>query len=224
MKRFLIFLVLAAMLLGAASGDLYPGKINTGAKVQTNAGAATNGEGLIAIETIAATETSDDDQCWTGIPANNTTNFLLRSSTPKGTPLFLAQPDVPRNIICTPSGSATGQVKITGTDIASAAITENLTLNGAGVVSGLKAFKTVTRLDGSFTQETARTLKIGTGNVLGLNTKLGFNSVLYSLVNGALEGTPATVTTSATVLSLNTIDTNSAPGGYVTKAYFVVTA
>lgn len=229
MRKLLILLVLLAILTSSAlaASGWYPMKINTGTELQTDVGSARNAEALVAIQTVPAAESSDDDQIFnTTGGALNTTTKLIITSTGAYSGYFLAQPDVPRNIIGTVNASTNLSVKITGTDISGAAITENLTWSAAtGVKASTKAFKTVTRVDATLTAgETPKTLKLGTGNLLGLNTKLAFNSVLYSLVNGALEGTAAAVTTNATVLSLNTIDTNSAPGGYVTKVYYLVTA
>jgi hypothetical protein len=227
MRKLLIFLALLAILTSSASAasGWYPQKINTGTELQTDVGSARNGEALIAVQTIPAAETSDIDQIKAASmnSFNSTTHFLMRN-TGVGSSGFLAQPDVPRNIIGTMNTSTTGSLKLTGTDISGAVITENLTWAGeTGAKSSTKAFKTITRVDGTCTTNTAQ-FTLGTGNLLGLNTKLVFNSVLYSLVNGALEGTAAAVTTNSAVLSLNTIDTNSAPGGYVTKVYYAVTA
>jgi len=209
---------------GHMGGDKFPGPVTAfglGATYSpTDVSGTYNGYGQVAIQTIAAAETSDDDQCWTAVPCNNTTNILLTSTS--GTPAFLAQPDVPRNIIVTPSGSATGWLLVTGTDIAGDAITSNLTFAGASVVAGTKAFKTVTRINGHFTQETARTLKVGTGDVLGLNVKLSYNTVLFDFVGATRDTTAPTVAVSSSVLASNTIDTYTAPGGAVTKVWMVI--
>ena len=196
MKILSILLVLM-FLTGASMAQWYPGGNS------------------VRMSTIASAESSDDDQLATATPANNTTHILMTSG-------FLAQPDVPRNLIVTPSGSATGSLKFTGTDIGDDAITENLTFTTTGVVAGAKAFKTVTRIDGTFSQGTARTLKIGTGNLLGMNIRLATNTVFIAALNSVREATAPAVTVSSTVLSLNTIDTDSAPGGYVTKYWYVI--
>lgn len=180
--------------------------------VPTGVSGSTNSVDMVQVQTIgtttAAPEASDDDQLFAAVPANNTTHILVRSSG-VGSSSFLAQPDFPRNIIVTPSGSATGSLKITGTDISGAAITSNLTFTTTGAVSGLAAFATVTRIDGTFTQAAARTLKIGTGDVLGLNQKLATNTVVLAALNAVREATAPTVTVSSTTLSLNTIDLQS---------------
>lgn len=51
----------------------------------------------------------------------------------------------------------------------------------------------------------------GSGNPL--------NPVVYCSVNGAREATAPAVTMSSTVLAQNTIDTDTAPGGHVTKVW-----
>jgi hypothetical protein len=181
--------------------------------VPTNVSGSTNSVELAQVQTIGTTttapEASDDDQLFAAVPANNTTHILVTSSGVHSS-TFLAGPDFARNIIVTPSGSATGSLKLTGTDIAGTVITSNLTFSGAGVVAGLAAFKTVTRVDGTFTQTTPRTLKIGTGDVLGLNSVLTTNTVTMAALNGVREATAPTVTVSSTTLSLNTIDLQSA--------------
>jgi hypothetical protein len=234
MKKLILFSLIILILLGEAMAIPSAAPAYTGAgrgvharllwvdNVATDAGSALNGFGQIAIQTIAAAESSDDDQCWTGIPCNNTTTTRLSLTSTAGTPSFLAQPDVPRTIILTPSGSIDGVVKITGTNIASASQTENYTLNSGSVVAGTKAFKTVTKIEGYFTSSTARTLKVGTGDLLGLNEKLATNTVLFCALGNTREGTAPTVTVSSTELGLNTIDTNTAPGGAVTKVWMVV--
>jgi hypothetical protein len=225
MRKLPIFLALLVILAASASAESgwYPLKINTGTELQTDVGSARNAEALVAIQTIPAAESGDDDQIKAAKvnEFNATTKFVLTIANGN----FLAQPDVPRNIIVTMNATATVAMMINGTDISGAAISENLTWAAeSGAKASTKAFKTVTRIDATSSVTTVQG-KIGTGDLLGLNTKLAFDDpVLFTLVNGAKEGTAPAVTTSSTVLSLNTIDTNSAPGGYVTKVYYLVTA
>ncbi len=192
--------------------------------VKSDTGTA-NRLGWVAIQTIAAAESSDDDQIFntTGGALNTTTNLII-NSTGTNSAYFLAQPDVPRNIIGTVNASTNLSVKITGADIANATITENLTWAAAsGVKASTKAFRTVTRVDATLSAgETAKTLKLGTGNLLGLNSKLSRNTVLAEFVNGVRETAAGSVTTNSTVLSLNTIDTYTAPGGHATVVYYIV--
>lgn len=216
MKKFILFLIVL-LLTGMASANFYPGKVDT------NVPGAKNGMGTISIQNIgsgtAGPEPSDDDQMMAAKSLVNSSPVLVLAAN------MTAQPDYPRNLIVTPSGSCTGSMKFTGTDISGASITENLTFSGASIVASTKAFKSVSRIDGWFTQDATRTAKIGTGDKLGLNTKLSFNSVLYTLLNGVLESVAATVTTDSSVLSKNTADLNSAlVNGSPVKVYYVIPA
>lgn len=217
--------MLAMPLAMAAESGWYPTKINTGAQIATNAGSARNLLSLVGIQTIAAAESADTDQIAIAHvnEFNSTTKFILKSSG-TGSSWYLAQPDVPRNIIVTMNTSTTCAMKLTGTDIAGVAQTENLTWSAeTGSKASTKAFKTVTRIDAYTSTNTAQGV-IGTGDLLGLNTKLPYNTVLFCTLNNVREGTAPAVTTSSTTLGLNTIDTNSAPGGYVTLVYYAVPA
>jgi len=219
MRKPLIIFVVAMVLVGStmAQGSWYPKRTGT-TPIASDTGS--NLEGFIAIQTIPVAETSDDDQIMAAYinAFNNTTKFVLLSNSSQ----FLAQPDVSRNIIVTMNTSTTCALKLTGTDISGAAITENLTWTAeTGVKASTKAFKTVTRIDATTTTNTAQA-KIGTGDLLGLNSKLATNTVLLAALNDTKEATAPAVTVNSTVLSLNTIDTNTAPGGKVTKVWYIV--
>lgn len=216
MKKVLTFLLLAVIMgLAAGQGSWYPQAVG-GKPIQSDGG-GTNYAYAIALQTIPVAETSDDDQLFAATTGhcNQTTN--VNKST------FLAQPDVPRNIIATFNASTSGSIKITGTDISGAVITENLTISSATTGASTKAFKTVTRINADLTTgETNKTLKMGTGDLLGLNSKLATNTVLLAALNDTKEATAPAVTVNSTVLSLNTIDTSTAPGGKVTKIWYIV--
>lgn len=226
MRKLLIIFSLIA-LISIASCGWYPEQIGVGKTIATDTPGATNSVGYVAVQTVAAAESSDDDQIFntTGGKLNTTTKLII-TSTGTYSGYFIAQPDVPRNIIGTVNASTNLSVKITGTDIAGAAITENLTWASAtGVKASTKAFKTVTRIDATLsTGETAKTLKLGTGDLLGLNTKLSKNTVLFDFVGSTRDTTAPAVTVNSTVLSLNTIDTYTAPGGAITKIWYAVDA
>ena len=217
LRSIAIIMMLLVLVGGAmAQGSYYPQQIGTGKTVKSYGG--TNYAMVPALQIIPAAESSDDDQLFAATTGhcNQSTNILKTT--------FLAQPDVPRNLIATYNASTSGSIKITGTDISDAAITENLTISSASSAASTKAFKTVTRIDADLTTgETNKTLKMGTGNLMGLNEKLGtYDNVVSTFVNGVIEGTAAAVTKNSTVVSLNTVDTNSAPGGYVTLVYYML--
>lgn len=224
MRKLLTFLVLFSLVaLAAGQGSYYPQQIGTGKTIKSYSG--TNYALVPAVQTISAAESSDDDQLLnaTGGALNQTTNLII-TSTGTYSAYFIAQPDIPRNIIATFNASTSGSVKLTGTDISGAVITENLTISSASSGASTKAFKTVTRIDADLTTgQTAKTVKVGTGNLLGLNEYLGtYDQVSDTYVNGIIESTAAAVTKNSTVLSLNTVDTASAPGGYVTLVYYAL--
>jgi hypothetical protein len=212
---------------GHYGGDAFKGPVVApmfyATTTPTDSGSTVNGWGQIGIQTIAAAESTDTDQLKAAAvnEFNSTTHFVLTSSGASSS-AFLAQPDVPRNIIGTMNTSTTGSLKLTGTDISGAVITENLTWAGeTGAKASTKAFKTITRVDGTCTTNTAQFL-LGTGDLLGLNIKSATNPVLYCALDDTREGTAPAVTVSSTVLSLNTIDTSGAPAGKVTKVWMVV--
>lgn len=75
--------------------------------------------------------------------------------------------DVPRNIIITSAGNDSAKTfTITGTDEYGKTVRENITGANAGIANGKKAFKTVTVV--AIDSNSASTVKVGTGDVLGL--------------------------------------------------------
>jgi hypothetical protein len=220
MRKCLILFTICLLLAAMASADWYPKKIDQGTLLQTDT-EANNIEGLVSIQTIPAAETSDVDQICNDVSLNSTTKLLI-NSTGVGSSNFLADPDVPRCIIVTPSDVVTTAIKFTGLDISGAVITENLTFSASSTAqTTTKAFKNVTRIDAT-TTGTTRTADIGVSDKLGLNTKLATNTVLLAALDNTKEGTAPAVTVSSTVLAQNTIDTSCAPAGKVTKVWFVV--
>ena len=208
--KFLItlFAVMIAAIMGlaAAQGSWYPGA--TGDLLR----------GYIGYQDITA-ESSDTDQWGNDILLNLTLNPIVTSSGTYDT-YFLAQPDVPRAMIVTANTSITGTFKFTGTDIDDQAITENITISATTTGTTTKAFKTVTRVDADLTATASfAQFDVGTADLLGLDTKMDGNNVIFVKVNKAYETTRPSVTYNSTVKSLNTIDTNTAPGGYVTEVF-----
>ena len=221
--RFIPIFLALFLITGAALAASAPLNKDVNTPIKTDTGTA-NRLGWVSIQTIASAESSDDDQLLntTGGALNQTTNLIV-TSTGAYSAYFLAQPDVPRNVIATWNATTSGSIKLTGTDIIGASITENLTVSSGTTAASTKAFKTVTRIDADLTTgQTAKTVKIGTGDLLGLNSKLATNTVLLAALDGTREGTAPAVTVNSTVLSLNTIDTSTAPGGKITKIWYIV--
>lgn len=109
--------------------------------------------------------------------------------------------------------TASGNVVIIGTDIRDQVITDTIALNSNTVVNGVKAFKTVTSVDltGVSGIGAASTVSVGISAILGLGRCMSEDSYINGQVNNVYEATRATVTISATVISLNTVSFNTAP-------------
>jgi hypothetical protein len=139
------------------------------------------------------------------------------------------QPPCARNITATAGGTAASikaiQVVVTGTDINDEVITETLpvfTVDTAGTVVGSKAFKTVTSVVIPAHDAVTATTAIGYGDKLGLHYARAHIACIASFLANVLEATAAVVTASATVISSNTIDLQSALNGTAVSAYIVV--
>ncbi|MGW6120447.1 hypothetical protein ACWFRF_15500 [Nocardia sp. NPDC055165] len=132
---------------------------------------------------------------------------------------FLAQPDFARNIVITPGGTTgdvpAGDIVVTGTNIRGQVISETFTLTAdqSSASTGSKAFKTITSIVFPVQDGAAATYNVGTGVKLGLDRKMSVASVLDAYVDGVRETTMPTVAFSATLISGNTVITNTAPNG-----------
>ncbi len=197
---------------------LYPFNPNMGQQLQGDGSGITQDVGYIAhmqVAGAAATVAST-----TGIHAAITLLAAAQDIT-----TAITQPSVPRCLSITGAmagGSLTGDVVITGTDAAGDSLEETIALNDNATVVGLSAFKTVTNIHVPARVTEADTVAIGFTEALGLGHKLAHNTVLYAFKNNTKEGTAPTVTTSATVLALNTVDLNSALNSQVVDVYLVV--
>ena len=138
-------------------------------------------------------------------------------------------PPCPRNITATAGGTAGSikavQVIVEGTNFSDQVITETLpafTVDTAGIVTGSKAFKTVTKVTIPAMDGAGATVAIGFGDKLGLPHRSPMNTVLFASLDGVREATAPTVAASATAIESNTIDLDSALNGKVVEAYLVV--
>ena len=143
---------------------------------------------------------------------------------------FLAQPDHPRNITITPTGTTTdvaaGNYVITGTNIRGEVITDTIVIaaNASTLQSGTKAFDTVTSFLIPIQDGAAATFDLGVGDVLGLDRAMSGNEVIMATADGVYETTRPTVTFSSTAVESNTIDIDTSLDGSVdVVAVFVST-
>lgn len=162
-------------------------------------------------------------------PAVASANALLTAATltTSGvtTQTPTAQPDVPRNITFTLAGTTAnigaGSAVITGTNVEGATITESVTVTAAtgGLLSGNKAFKTVTSILYPATTGAGVTASIGYGSKLGIGMRNIASMPVKLLVRSAtgvetMED-PAASALSATVVESNTVTTTTTLDGAV---------
>lgn len=129
---------------------------------------------------------------------------------------FLAQPDVPRNIVITP-GNTTGDIEacdvvVAGTNILGRSISETFTFtaNQSTAVTGAKAFKTISSItwpanceSGTFSAVWA----VGVGEKLGVKYCMDqVGHILFSTLNGSKEATAPTMVVDNDEVEKNTAD------------------
>lgn len=159
-----------------------------------------------------------------GSPALGTTTAVHAAVTDNGAQQVvvtaITNPVVPRNVTATAGGTATDikaiSVIVAGTNMDDIPITETLpafTLDTAGTVVGVKAFKTVTSITIPAHDGTGATTAIGTGAKLGLAERFTRDPIQRAYLNGVREATLPTVTFHASLLEQNTAQLNSALNG-----------
>jgi len=136
---------------------------------------------------------------------------------------FVAQPDVPRNLVITPGGTtadvAACTINVVGTDFHDESINEDFAFlaNASTATTGSKAFKTVTTVSFPAACEDSpfgATWSVGYGEKLGLKRCLAVaGDILFSTVAGAKEGTAPTMAADAANIEGNTADFNGTMNG-----------
>jgi hypothetical protein len=132
---------------------------------------------------------------------------------------FSNQPDVPRCIVATPSGT-TGNVTavndyVEGTDVWGNFISENLPAYSAGAataVTSVNAFKTITK----YVQRangTAVTITVTCSPKIGLGAVTTLPGVRFGYLGGVLEATNPTAVAGGATISKNLVTLNSALNG-----------
>jgi hypothetical protein len=135
----------------------------------------------------------------------------------------LSNPDVPRNLTITPTGTTTDVescvITVTGTNIFGQTITEDFTFaaDASTAQTGNKAFKTVTSVAFPASCESggfAATWIVGVGSKLGLKRCLAnAGDMVFSIFNGAYEATRGTTAANATAIESNTFIPNGTMDG-----------
>lgn len=119
-----------------------------------------------------------------------------------------------------------GTIDIVGTDIDDQVLLETIIPAADATVQGTQAFKTVTSVTGvdwvidSVNDEDQ--IEVGFGELIGLPDYMVHDRILFAMLNNVREATHPTVTSSTTVLALNTVDLNTALGGTVVVIYYLV--
>lgn len=173
-------------------------------------------QAMLEAQRISAPVVADDDRIKTTYAGATSAAAVTLSS-------FTAQPDVPRNITITPTGTTTDvescAIVVNGTNIFDRAISETITFaaNASALVAGAKAFKTVSSVvfpadceSGSF----GATWVIGVGDVLGLKRCMAqAGNVAWAVFDGAYEATRPTCVADADEVEKNTCDINGTLNG-----------
>jgi len=200
----------------------YPKNPKLAQEIQTDVDGVENDRGFISHMTLTAAQAvvADVDGVLAAVTDTGAQQVITTAIT---------SPPATRCITATSGGTAGDiaavQVIIVGTDINDEALTETLpvfTADSATTVVGLKAFKTVTSITLPAHAGTGATTSVGFGDKIGLPDLLPTNTVLLTSLAGVREATAATVTSSLTVISLNTVDLNSALNGTAVDIFYIV--
>lgn len=152
-----------------------------------------------------------------------TTNAGPTSAAVATVTSFTAQPDVPRALSVTPTGTTADVescvVTISGTNIYGRAITDTFTFSAdaSTVQNGTKAFKTVTSASWAANCESggfAATWTIGVRDLLGMDHCVdNAGAYAWSVFNGAFETTRGSMTADADEVEKNLFDPNGTLDG-----------
>jgi len=193
-------LAIADLKLGAGAGT----SVTASATELNKAGIKANS--TCRLYNLSSPALADDDLIVTS------TNMKVGSYT------VAAQPEVPRNITVTATAGATadtlGTITITGTNYDDEEISEVITPVAGSAVAGTKAFKSVTTVIGAgwaidAVEGTNDTIKVGTGNELGLPLVLdSATEIIMGVLGTTITATNPTVSNPAS-LEGTTIDMSS---------------
>ena len=155
-----------------------------------------------------------------GAPALADDDLIVTSTNMKvGEYTVAAQPDIPRNITVTVTAGATadtlGTIEITGTNYNDEEISEVITPVAGSAIAGTKAFKTVTTVVGAGwaideVEGTNDTIKVGTGNELGLPLVLdSATEIMMGILGTEIASTTNPTVSNPVTLEGTTIDISS---------------
>lgn len=188
-------------LVGAA-GEVSPDDAGPASAAEINA--AYDEELLVGIGR-GTPAVSDDDFYVTSVDMKATAYTQAETAAPGG---------IPRNVIVTHTADGTadtrGSLVVTGTNADGEEITESIVIADGTVSVGAKAFKTVTSLvtPSWVTEGNADEIKVGFGNLLGLDRTLAAAAQVFLAVLGTAIIAP-TVAVDDDEVEKNTVDLSS---------------
>jgi hypothetical protein len=147
---------------------------------------------------------------------------ITASNSVVTTQALVPNPDIPRNVTITAGGTGASitaaAITVTGTNVEGAVITETFTPTAAtpGLITGNKAFKTVTSISIPVQTGAGATYSVGVGSKLGISMRNIASMPVKVLVNNAGVETledPSASALSATVVESNTVTTTTAQDG-----------
>lgn len=196
---------------------MYPYNFKRGQTIQTDANGVSVDRSFLAHYNIPAASASAESDA--GALAATDLNAAAQSIT-----TGITNPAVPRNVKV--DGNASGinnVVKVWGTDMAGAEISEEITPNGTTAVAGALAFKTITKIDlpvedhTAAKQKTTSAVTAATG--AGAVTLLVAAAVLGASgreVTFALEAADVVSTTTAATAIKNALNADAVVGAHFT--------
>ena len=137
----------------------------------------------------------------------------------------ITNPDVPRVITLTPGGTTgdirAGVVEVHGTNVEGKSISEEFTFsaNQSSIVTGRKAFKTVTSIEYPPQDGASATLDVGYSNALGVNHALPSSETTVKVFSATTVGGALTLQNAPTLslneqtVELNTVTPATTPNG-----------
>lgn len=198
--------------------SLYPFNTNWPRRAQTDSAGVFTTMGAVVVYTPGSPALDDVDAYFTGNMTNGAYTLLATA------------PDVgARNVTVTQTAvdaeDTNGTITIVGTALDGSVVSETITPNAGETVAGAVAFASITSITGAGWEAAggADTIKIGYGSLIGLPDCLSDSAqVLAASLNNVRQATFPTVTVSASDVSLNTVDLDSALNGTPVKIYYVV--
>jgi hypothetical protein len=173
-------------------------------------------QAMLENQRVAAPVLADTDRVLT-------TNAGPTSAAVKAVTSFTAQPDVPRNLTITPTGTTADveacNVTVTGTNFFGRANTEVFAFlaNASTATVGVEAFKTVSSISWAADCESGgfeATWIVGVGDVLGLKRCMRqAGDVAWAVFDGVFESTRPTCVADADEVEKNTCDINGTLNG-----------